>query len=102
VSYTDALKRQQIAAEGLTQPIYAYEEDHRMPLELGGSPQDPHNLSPEYPRSPNPKDRDEGALRAKVCSGEMTLDQARGVMASTWLAPWPNYKSPGLPNVGGR
>src|SRR5713226_8498906 len=44
-SYTSALKVQQIAAEKLPDTNPAdYEEDHRVPLELGGAPRDPFNL----------------------------------------------------------
>ena len=93
VSYTDDLKRQQIAAENLTLPIHDYEEDHRMPLDLGGAPWDPKNLSPEYPASPNPKDGDERLLKDQVCSGQLTLAQAQQQMVSKWLAPYPAYKS---------
>ena len=47
-SYTTALKIQQIADYGYTDTSTAdYEEDHFIPLELGGSPTDPGNLWPE-------------------------------------------------------
>ena len=42
------------------------ELDHLVPLELGGS-NDATNLWPEYPPSPNPKDKVEDALNAAVC-----------------------------------
>ena len=92
VSYTEALKASQIAAEGLPGGLSAYEEDHRMPLELGGSPADPHNLSPEPPPSPNPKDSDENSLNSQVCDGQLTLAQAQQQMVTKWLLAWPGYK----------
>jgi hypothetical protein len=62
-----------------------------MPLELGGAPSDPHNLSPEYPGSPNPKDADEDQLNHDVCRGRLTLLQAQEQLVHDWLAPWPWY-----------
>jgi len=94
-SYTENLKEEQMAAEGLPGGLSEYEEDHRMPLELGGSPSDPMNLSPEYPASPNPKDADETAFKQEVCSGTLTLLQAQEEMVAKWLAPYPGYRTPG-------
>lgn len=91
-SYTEDLKREQIAQEGLPGGLSSYEEDHRMPLELGGAPSDAMNLSPESPRSPNPKDADETRLKTAVCDGQLTLMQAQQQLVATWLAPYPRYK----------
>lgn len=91
-SYTEDLKREQIAEEGLPGGLSSYEEDHRMPLELGGAPSDAMNLSPESPRSPNPKDTDETRLKTAVCDGQLTLMQAQQQLVATWLAPYPRYK----------
>jgi hypothetical protein len=92
-SYTEGLKRQQIASEHLSGRLGDYEEDHRMPLELGGAPSDPMNLSPESPASPNPKDADESSLREQVCAGRLTLDAARQQLVAKWLAPYPGYRA---------
>jgi hypothetical protein len=53
VSYTDQLKRQQMVQYGETGPPSAFEEDHLIPLEAGGSPTSPSNLgqSPESART---------------------------------------------------
>ena len=91
-SYTYNLKKQQIAQEGLPGGTSDYEEDHRMPLELGGAPRDVMNLSPESPPSPNPKDSAETSLKYDVCDGRMTLVQAQQQMVSTWLAAYPGYR----------
>jgi hypothetical protein len=91
-SYTGALKRQQIQAEGLTGPISSYELDHRVPLELGGAPRDPMNLSPELGASPNPKDHDESTFRELVCSGQLTLAEAQQQFIAKWLAAYPGYR----------
>lgn len=84
-SYTSALKRRQIAAYGYhdTNPAH-YEEDHLIPLELGGAPRDPKNLWPEPGASPNPKDADENRLHTAVCSGTLTLDEARAQLLRDW------------------
>ena len=92
-SYTSALKVQQIAAEHLSDTNPAdYEEDHRMPLELGGAPKDVWNLSPEAHTSSSAKDADENAAKASVCSGAKTLLQAQTALVAKWLAVYPAYK----------
>ncbi|GAA0357752.1 hypothetical protein NE235_33370 [Actinoallomurus spadix] len=90
VSYTNALKRRQIAEYGYTDTNPAdYEEDHLIPLELGGAPRDPRNLWPE-PRydagggTAAGKDEVENALKRKVCAGLMPLAAARTIMAVDW------------------
>ncbi|MBV8562029.1 MAG: hypothetical protein JOZ56_02965 [Actinobacteria bacterium] len=76
-SYTDDLKRRQMAEYGETGPLSAYQEDHLISLELGGDPTDPRNLWPEpYPRASD-MDRIENDLNAQVCSGRLTLAQAQ-------------------------
>lgn len=90
-SYTSRLKSEQIRAEGLPGSPSDYEEDHRMPLELGGAPSDPANLSPELGASPNPKDSDEDSLRRDVCAGRLTLADAQVQLVSRWLGPYPQY-----------
>jgi hypothetical protein len=76
-SFTSALKVKQLAEFGLRGPPSAYQEDHLISLELGGSPADPRNLWPQpYPRASR-VDRIENELNAKVCSGELTLLDAR-------------------------
>jgi hypothetical protein len=84
--YTENLKRQQMAAYGDTNPISDYEEDHLIPLELGGSPTSPQNLWPELGTTPNPKDAVEDAANAAVCDGSITLAAAQQAIASNWIA----------------
>ncbi len=60
------------------------ELDHLVPLELGGS-NDATNLWPEYPPTPNPKDKVEDALNAAVCEGRVSLTAAQDAIASNWL-----------------
>lgn len=89
-SYTNPLKVRQIAEYGYSDTSTAdYEEDHLIPLELGGAPRDPENLWPE-PRydaggaTAADKDTVENALKKKVCAGTMTLAAARYIMATDW------------------
>jgi hypothetical protein len=60
------------------------ELDHLVSLELGGS-NDATNLWPEYPSTPNPKDKVENALHEAVCDGRITLAAAQDAIASDWL-----------------
>jgi len=77
VRYTNDLKRKGLRAYRLRGPPSAYQEDHLISLELGGSPDDPRNLWPEpYPRA-SVVDRIENELNAKICRGELTLEQAQ-------------------------
>jgi hypothetical protein len=87
-SYTHDLKVRQIAEYGYADTKLAdYEEDHLIPLELGGHPTDPKNLWPEprtgdYPASK--KDFVENSLHTKVCAGLMTLAAAQVAIATNW------------------
>ena len=96
VSYTDALKKQQIVQYGYSDKNLAnYEEDHLIALEDGGHPTDPHNLWPQ-PRHTQPwnasfKDTVENVLHGMVCAGQLPLDTARQVLASDWVAAYRKY-----------
>jgi hypothetical protein len=68
-AYTDALKRMQMRAYGDTGSPAHFEEDHLIPLALGGAPRDPQNLWPEPHASPNEKDTVEGVAHDAVCWG---------------------------------
>jgi hypothetical protein len=87
-AYTNSLKQQQITAYGYSDTNPAdYEEDHLIPLELGGHPSDPKNLWPQPRTGVHPaaaKDRLENALHAKVCSGLLTLAAAQTAIARNW------------------
>jgi len=95
VSYTNGLKRIQMAKYG-----YAlgdkrdYEEDHLIPLCLGGAPQDPRNLWPE-PRfgewDAEKKDHLEAKLCRLACDGRVPLHQAQQDMAVDWITAYQKY-----------
>jgi hypothetical protein len=85
VAYTNKLKLQQIKDYGYAdQNPRDYEEDHLIPLEVGGNPTDPKNLWPEPEASPNPKDEIENLCHKKVCSGQITLAKAQREIATNW------------------
>ena len=80
-SYTGALKRMQIARRHLRDTVPAhYEEDHAIPLELGGAAADPNNLWPEPIAAARRADQVEGQLHDNVCAGRMTLGSARAAI----------------------
>jgi len=71
----------------------AYEVDHFIPLELGGS-NAIGNLFPEA-ASPVPgfhqKDRLENALRRRVCNASMTIKAAQAAIRKNWVAAYNRY-----------
>jgi len=90
-SYTNRLKIEQIAEYGYSDSrLKDYEEDHFIPLELGGNPTDPKNLWPEPFETSIPdggahsKDKVENYLHAEVCSGSLTLEQAQREITGDW------------------
>lgn len=93
--YTERLKRLQLKAYGYAdQKIWHYEEDHLVPLEVGGAPSDPENLWPEprYGRwTAKMKDHLENVIHRRVCTGEMTLRQGRSVFEHSWEAGYRRY-----------
>jgi hypothetical protein len=80
VSYTNALKIQQMVLYEETGSPSEYEEDHFIPLELGGAPRTPKNLWPEPHAQSKSSDPLETQLKRKVCKGVMTLKKARATI----------------------
>jgi hypothetical protein len=101
-SYTNALKVKQIATYGYADKALAdYEEDHFVPLELGGSPTSPKNLWPEPHHIKLANGQDVGSytkdglethLKALVCAGRLTLAAARHEIVTNWVAFWRQWK----------
>jgi hypothetical protein len=76
-SYTNELKQKQMREYGVGGSMSDYQEDHLISLELGGHATDPGNLWPQpYPRA-SQVDGMENELNDRVCSGELTLDEAQ-------------------------
>ncbi|MCZ0991529.1 hypothetical protein [Streptomyces diastatochromogenes] len=87
-SYTNALKKKQIAEYGYSDTSLSdYEEDHFVPLELGGAPKSEENLWPE-PHSgdgtSSEKDSVENKLKKAVCAGDVSLDDAQNAIITDW------------------
>ncbi|MFF4350098.1 hypothetical protein [Streptomyces sp. NPDC001530] len=87
-SYTTALKKKQIVEYGYTDTSTSdYEEDHFVPLELGGSPKSELNLwpEPEYgDTTAANKDTVENKLKKAVCAGTVTLTDAQDAIMTDW------------------
>ena len=87
--YTNRMKRQQ-----LRQFNYAdrnpqnYEQDHLIPLSIGGNPSDPKNLWPQ-PRSgewgAEQKNDLEFVVYKMVCNGDISLAEAQQRVARNWI-----------------
>ena len=93
--FTNRLKREQIR-----QLAYSdrnprnYEEDHLIPLSLGGAPDDPRNLWPQPLYSTwNARQKDdlEFVLYKMLCHGEIPLATAQNAIASDWITAWKTY-----------
>lgn len=71
-----------------------YEEDHIVPLEVGGNPSSPLNLFPQ-PRniklSAYLKDQLENRMHQLVCSGQLTLKVAQAVFLTNWEKGYSKY-----------
>ncbi|UXY27383.1 hypothetical protein [Streptomyces sp. HUAS TT20] len=87
-SYTTALKKKQIVEYGYTDTSTSdYEEDHFVPLELGGAPKSELNLwpEPEYgTRTAANKDTVENKLKKAVCAGRVSLADAQDAIVTDW------------------
>jgi hypothetical protein len=88
-SYTNKLKKKQIR-----QYHYAdtnpkdYEEDHLIPLNIGGNPTDERNLWPEPRKSEwnaAKEDQLEFALYKAVCKGKVSLKEAQDAYQVNWI-----------------
>lgn len=99
-SYTEPLKIRQLdtgyAFRG-DQRLGDYEEDHLVPLELGGSPRSVRNLWPEpyhLAAGARVKDRVEDRLHALVCDGRVPLRTAQHAMATDWETAYRRWVGP--------
>ena len=97
-TYTEDLKERQIYYYNYTDKYLSdYEEDHLVPLEVGGSPASPYNLWPE-PHYGNftsyMKDSLENYANAQVCDGKVPLTVAQ----SWFMTNWEKYYLMYVPN----
>lgn len=97
-AYTNALKLRQLRQYGYADQAPAdYEEDHIIPLELGGAPAAVANLWPEPRYGAHPasaKDKVENNLHARVCAGTLPLAVAQQTIAASWVLVWQSIGAP--------
>lgn len=88
-SYTTGLKLKQLRDMAASdQSPRDFEEDHLIPLSLGGHPRDPRNLWPEHWNGPfgaHTKDRLEFKLYKMVCTHQLPLETAQQAIATNWI-----------------
>lgn len=88
VTYTNKIKRGLMDAAGIPRnQARAFELDHIVSIEVGGSPTDQRNLRLQPwagPLNARTKDKLETALKRDVCTGKRTLDEARHMLADDW------------------
>lgn len=88
VAYTTKLKIQQLHDQHLAGTASDYEEDHMIPLSLGGAPSDPANLWPQAWPEARQKDAVENMLHRMLCKHEVSLERAQ-----TEVRHWRDYIS---------
>jgi hypothetical protein len=80
--------QQQMVLYGVgTQSTSNFEEDHLVPLSLGGAPQDPRNMFPmALSGTQNAHDKQvvENTLHSAVCGGQLALQLAQRYIAGDW------------------
>jgi hypothetical protein len=86
---TNRLKREQIQQYGYQdRNPQSYEQDHLIPLNIGGNPSDPRNMWPQ------PRDAQWGAeekndlefvVYRMVCNGDISLEAAQARIARNWI-----------------
>ncbi|BCM25717.1 hypothetical protein [Methyloradius palustris] len=93
--YTNKLKKSQLREYGFAdQNPKHYEEDHLIPLNIGGAPEDRLNLWPQTRISEwnaSKKDVLELKLYKLVCDGRVPLAEARQAMATDWIKAYKQY-----------
>jgi len=94
-AYTERLKRMQVRQYGYSnRRLHVYEEDHLVPLELGGHPSSPKNLWPE-PRwgkeSAQRKDHLENKLHHLVCEHRLSLRKAQRIFSTDWVKGYEHF-----------
>ena len=71
-----------------------YEEDHLIPLEVGGDPASVSNLWPQpwlTTWNAGKKDQLENKIHSLVCSGALTLAAGQKVFMTNWISGYQKY-----------
>ncbi len=94
-SYTIRLKVQQMREFGLAGDIDDYDEDHLVPLCVGGHPRAWRNLWPQPVKgrwTSAIKDQLEASVCRAVCRGEMTLQEGQAIfLAPDWTKEYEKF-----------
>ena len=99
-SYTNKLKYEQLRSGYAVNgdlDMRNYEEDHLIPLAVGGSPKDPRNLFPQYyggNYGARLKDRLELKMHLLLCAGNVTLKTAQSAFKRDWRIAYRKYVGP--------
>lgn len=95
-SYTNRLKKVQIVMYGYASDVDMkdVEEDHLIPLSVGGHPTSSLNLWPqlwngEY--GAHKKDRLEQKVHKEVCSGKISLEEGQRKFSGNWIESYKQY-----------
>ena len=97
VNYTNQLKYNQLhSGYNLAGDLNMkdYEEDHIVPLEVGGNPSSPLNLFPEphnIKYSSYVKDQLENQIHLLVCSGKLSLKAGQEIFLTNWEKGYRKY-----------
>jgi hypothetical protein len=100
--YTSRLKREQLddPTRGYDdRNMRDYEEDHDVPLEAGGNPDDPRNLWPEPlfgPWNAHMKDQLENRIHELICAHAVTLAQGQAAFLGDWTKAYERYAGPAI------
>jgi hypothetical protein len=97
-SYTDPIKQNDVPTG---EAISAGELDHLISIEDGGDPSDPMNLwwqKYDDLYGARVKDVLETRVKRLLCSGKITLDEARAALSPNWLVGYVRYVGP-LPTI---
>jgi len=100
VNYTNQLKYNQLhSGYNLDGDLNMkdYEEDHIVPLEVGGNPSSPLNLFPEphnIKYSSYVKDQLENQIHLLVCSGKLSLNAGQEIFLTNWEKGYRKYIGP--------
>jgi hypothetical protein len=95
--FTSKLKSEQLKSGYIVNgqlSAYYYEEDHLVPLEIGGSPTSTLNLWPEPlkgSRGAQVKDTLENKLHLLICAKKLKLAEAQQIFMSDWTAGYLKY-----------
>jgi hypothetical protein len=85
-SFTEPLKLRQMRAYDLPGSPRDYEEDHLVPLSIGGAPRDPRNLWPEPRSGPNNAEQTDRLETWMACAGRIPLGHFQRRVESDWIA----------------